>query len=120
MILKISTFRPTPETTLRQAIGRGGWRSMITSSRRWKDWQGRPGEVIERMPEEQRAMLRELRSDDISEGRIGNGVAWLSWDGSSSRTDPQGIFEEFDRKMLRIPEPVRHLRRVRLNREPLY
>jgi hypothetical protein len=49
----------TPLDVLEIATVRGGWPSLV-SSRSFRRYQGRPGEIIEKLSPEQRATLREF------------------------------------------------------------
>jgi len=77
----------TPASALDYTIVRGGHPSLV-SSRRYRRYQGQPGEVIERMPPDVRAALTELRSADVAAERVPREAAWLASD------------EEFDRGLL--------------------
>jgi hypothetical protein len=78
----------------------------MISSRRFRMYQGRPGEVIEKMDEETRALLRELRSDDLAPEKTSRYAAWL---GQSHEDDQARQFSEMllkhDREVLRLPPP---------------
>lgn len=92
----------TPVDALERAMAIGGHAGVI-SSRRRKKYQGRPGEVIERMDEPTRALLRELRSDDISPERASRYAAWLGEDDSADGRWPaecQRMMLDFDQKVL--------------------
>ena len=70
----------TPVEVLQHAMAIGGWPSLI-SSRRYQRYQGRPGEIIEKLGAKERAVLKNLRSDDITEKNVDRYAAWLGYDG---------------------------------------
>lgn len=74
---------------------------MLFSSR-YRLGRGRPGEVIEGLSDERRAVLRGLRSDDIGSGHRREDLLWFG-----HVVDQNGRFREerlaFDRKILRRP-----------------
>lgn len=104
----------TPLDVLEIAMARGGWPSLL-SSRSFRRYQGRPGEIIEKLTPEQRATLRELRSDDVGEGKISRYAAWLGYDGyNPGELHAETIHKmlaEFDRKVLRMAPPAREPRK---------
>lgn len=88
----------TPSEALDRAIARAVW----TGGTRRKP--GRPGEIIEGMSEETRALLKNLRSDDIGPGSVPDHAAWLG-----SESDQQRMCRliqdeklKFDRQKLRL------------------
>ena len=106
----------TPMDVLQIAIARGGHPSLISSCR-YRRFEGRPGEIVEKLSPEQRAALRELRSGDVTEGKIGRGVAWLSQGFyEPGRLPPETVRDAlmaFDCEVLRIPAPRRMPRHER-------
>lgn len=60
----------TPAEALRRAVSYVTWTG---GTRRPK---GVPGEIVGMMSEETRALLRDLKSDDIAPGKVSDDVAW--------------------------------------------
>ena len=88
----------TPAEVLNHAIARATW---LGGARRPK---GKPGEIIASMSEEDRALLRELKSEDISPEKLSPKVAWLGTEDERSNM-AQLISEEclkFDKDKLRL------------------
>lgn len=104
----------TPLDVLEIAMARGGWPSLV-SSRSFRRYQGRPGEIIEKLSPQQRVTLQELRSDDVAEGKVSRCAAWLGYDGydrGELRADTvHTMLAEFDRKVLRMAPPSREPRK---------
>lgn len=104
----------TPLDVLETAMARGGRPSLVLS-RSFRRYQGRPGEIIEKLSPEQRATLRELRSDDVADGKVSRDAAWLGYDGYDRGELRAGtvhkMLAEFDRKVLRISPPAREPRK---------
>ena len=98
----------TPLDVLEIAIRRGGYPSLV-SSRRYRRYEGRPGEIIEKLPPEQRATLRELRSEDIAGSKLDRDVACFGYDdgapGEMGREAVHKALMAFDRQVLKIPPP---------------
>lgn len=90
----------TPVEALNEGIDKGGWPSMV-SSRKFKKYQGRPGEIIEQLSPTTRASLRELKSDDISLEKVDRLAAWLGYDDDGKQSLKDLCFK-FDKEILKI------------------
>ena len=103
----------TPIAALERAIARGGHPSLI-SSRRHRRFEGRPGEIIERMDVETRAALRCLRSEDVGAGAVSRYAGWLSTDDDFffARLAYKNATRDFDRHVLHLRPGPRAQRRV--------
>jgi len=69
-------------TTPLEALQRVASQASFCASARKK---GKPGELIAKQPEEIRALLRNLKSDDISPEVLPSRVAWLGYDADPHR-----------------------------------
>lgn len=93
----------TPVEALEYAMARGGYPSLV-SSRRFKKYQGRPGEIIEKLDSETRSLLQELRSDDISSEKVDRLAAWFGCDDDEHRASEyyHDLCTKFDQKILKL------------------
>ncbi len=93
----------TPIEALEYAIARGGHPSLI-SSRRFKKYQGHPGEIIEKLNTETRSLLQELRSEDISSEKVDRLAAWLGCDDDEHRINDhhRNLRIKFDQEVLKL------------------
>ncbi|HUU88150.1 MAG TPA: hypothetical protein VMX17_10410 [Candidatus Glassbacteria bacterium] len=73
----------------------------VLSFRNKKKWKGKPGEIIEKLSEEERKTLEGLKSEDISEEKTGSLAAWaghVSDDSESTLREMKLKFDEVIKK----------------------
>jgi len=75
--------------------------STVLSAVRPRKWRGRPGEMIERLPEDRRATLRRLRSSDVSADKVSRHAAWADYRMDPFEEQLSRLKREFDRKFFR-------------------
>lgn len=74
--------------------------AMMLFSSRYRPRHGKPGEVIQGLSEERRAILRGLRSDDIGPGHRRDDLLWFGH-GVEQNDRFRSDRLAFDRKLLR-------------------
>lgn len=90
---------------LHKAMGRAG--VSVFSSRRLKKWQGKPGEIIAKMSEEDKEKLRELKSDDISSGAMGRDADLAAYTGYQESDEDKNRYEQLGKELkLKFDEKI--------------
>jgi hypothetical protein len=86
-----------PIDILQEAIARG---LLGLSSHRRKS-PGKPGEVIKKMSDENRKILKNLKSEDVSEAKLGTLGAWAGHIGNYFEEQFKDLKKEFDKRILK-------------------
>jgi len=73
----------------------------LISAKRAAKWVGKPGEVIEKLPKSARDILKNLKSDDITEGKVKDVRDWVDAVPDRFKETEKFLKKKFDKFILR-------------------